>query len=239
MIVIDLGNVPYLEALDLQRRTQAARIEGQVADTLLLVEHPPVFTLGRRGNTGNICVASEVLERRGADCVHVERGGDVTFHGPGQLVGYPICAIGGKGSGVAAFVDRIEKVLLGTVAAFGIDGVTNPLNRGAWVGEEKIGFIGISVKKGVSLHGFALNVHTDLSWYDLIHSCGLAGVGITSMAAVQPPGPSMDAVKKATADRMGIVFQQEMIPMTPEAHEDLLPASPANPVSDDGKETLQ
>ena len=182
--IIDLGLIEYGKAWDLQRRLWSKRVEGGLPDLLLLLEHPPVITLGRRGNRSYLIASPEELEAMGVPIFHVERGGDVTYHGPGQIVGYPILNLKDYGYRVVRYVEQLEEVLLRVLRDFGIEGKREALNRGVWVGREKIASIGVAIKRWVSFHGFALNYETDLKYFDLIHPCGLEGIKVTSMEKV-------------------------------------------------------
>ncbi len=194
-IVSDLKTIAYPACLRLQHAVHGACAEGLLPDTLLLVEHPHVLTFGRRAGAENVLVSESVLRRRGIACVHIERGGDVTYHGPGQLVAYPIFAIGKNGIGVLDFVERLEEVMIRVLKDCGIAGERNKRNRGVWVKNEKIGFVGIAVRKGISFHGLALNVSPDLSFFKIIHPCGLKGARVTSMASLLKREISMTQMK--------------------------------------------
>ena len=181
--VVDLGVVPYLEAWDLQARLVKARVSGSLPnDVVLVLEHPAVFTLGKQGGRENLLVPEETLARQGIPIVQVERGGNITYHAPGQLVLYPIIHLERAGIKVVDMVDRLEEVMIRTCADWGIRAGRNPLNRGVWVGLKKIGAIGIAVSRGVSFHGMALNVNIDLTPFGWIQPCGLKGVEVTSIA---------------------------------------------------------
>ncbi|OGP33230.1 MAG: lipoyl(octanoyl) transferase [Deltaproteobacteria bacterium GWC2_65_14] len=179
METVWLGSVEYGRALDLQLSTLRRRAEGEIPDTLLLLTHPHVYTFGRAGNPENLLVTREALARDGIPVERVGRGGDVTYHGPGQLVGYPIVHL--PRPDVHRFVRSIEAALIEALARFGvnaerIDGLT-----GVWVGGRKIASIGVGVKRWVTYHGFALNVSTDLSYFERIHLCGLRDRAATSI----------------------------------------------------------
>jgi len=180
----DYALLPYEEALNLQRRVVSQKIEGPFPDTLLLLEHPPVITLGRRGSGENIRVSEKILRREKIDVFHVERGGDVTYHGPGQIVGYPVFALAHYGKDLAGFVWSIEEVLIRVCRDMGITGGRRSVNRGVWVGEKKIASIGLAVRRWISFHGFALNGAPDMEHFRFITPCGLTGVEMTSMAEV-------------------------------------------------------
>ena len=180
----DLGRRPYGEVLELQRELRRKRIEGELAeDVLLLVEHPPVITLGRGTRPSSLPIAPAELERRGVEVFEIERGGDVTFHGPGQLVGYPILDLRGYRQDLHWYLRSLEDVLIQALGALGIEADRNPGLTGVWTAGRKIASIGIHVKQWVTLHGFALNVTTDLDPFDLIVPCGIRQVVMTSVAA--------------------------------------------------------
>jgi lipoyl(octanoyl) transferase len=180
----DLGRRPYAEVLELQRELRRRRIEGELdEDVLLLVEHTPVITLGRGTRPSSLPIAPAELERRGVQVFEVERGGDVTFHGPGQLVGYPILDLRGHRQDLHWYLRSLEDVLIQALGALDIEADRNPGLTGVWTAGRKIASIGIHVKQWVTLHGFALNVTTDLDPFDLIVPCGIRQVVMTSVAA--------------------------------------------------------
>jgi lipoate-protein ligase B len=180
--VVALGRMPYADALTLQRDTAARRIDGRLDhDVLLLVEHPPVITLGRGFRPESLPVARDALESRGIEVHEIDRGGDVTFHGPGQLVGYPIFDLGGHRRDLHWFLRQLEEALITALAAFGIAGRRAAGYTGVWTRGRKIASIGIHVRQWVTWHGFALNVTTDLSYFDLIVPCGIPDVQMTSI----------------------------------------------------------
>jgi len=212
-LIIDFGSLDYRTCWDLQHRVHHLRREQRLPDCLLLGEHPHVFTIGKRGRRDNVLVAETVLKQRHIPCLTIERGGDVTYHGPGQLVGYPIFALRGKGMGVVDFVERLEEVMIRTLDDWGIRGERNPKNRGVWLGEEKIGFVGIAVQRGISYHGVALNVDPDLSFFDMINPCGFTDVKTTSMAAAAHRPVAMDRVKQRIAAHFAEVFERGFTPL--------------------------
>jgi lipoate-protein ligase B len=179
---VDLGMKDYNEAWKLQSDIVSARVNGIIdTDIILFLEHPTVFTLGRRGGLDHLLVSEEFLKTSGIPIVHVERGGNITFHGPGQLVAYPIVNLKARSIGVVDFVDALEDIMLGTVRTWGIAAERNPANRGIWVGNNKMGSIGLAIRKGISFHGLALNVNVNLTPFSWIQPCGLQGVCMTSM----------------------------------------------------------
>jgi lipoate-protein ligase B len=173
----------YASAYALQQRV-ADNIRSGAGPALILLEHPPTYTLGSHGDASNVIIGEERLSALGARIVRADRGGDVTFHGPGQIVGYPILDLRALHIGVSDYVCALETLLIETLSRFGITAGRSPLNRGVWFGDAKIAAIGVRVSRGVTTHGFALNVNTDLSWFDHIVPCGLSGVRMTSMHEV-------------------------------------------------------
>lgn len=210
--VVDLGRRPYAEALALQRALRLQRLSGALPhDLLLLVEHDPVYTLGRGTQTTSLPVTPELLRASGAEVVEIERGGDVTWHGPGQLVGYPIIHLSQHREDLHWYLRTLEGALIGALAALGLRGGREAGKTGVWVNGRKIASIGIHVKQWVTLHGFALNVHPDLAWFTNIIPCGLDGVTMTSVAqelAAESPhalwGPTRDAVIQHVAESFSL-----------------------------------
>jgi lipoyl(octanoyl) transferase len=180
--VVRLGTIDYGEALELQRTLAAERISGAIPqDLLLLLEHPPVVTLGRSAKKAHLVASPDYLRSRGVDVFEVERGGDVTFHGPGQLVGYPIFDLRRHRPDLHWYLRQVEQSLIDALGDYGIDAERNSGFTGVWTGGKKIASIGVHVRDWVTWHGFALNVTTDLSYFDLIVPCGIDGVMMTSI----------------------------------------------------------
>jgi lipoyl(octanoyl) transferase len=180
---VPLGRMAYAEALELQRHLARDRISGALQqDVLLLVEHPPVVTLGRASKQKNLIASPDFLAEKGIEVFEVERGGDVTFHGPGQLVGYPIVDLKRHRLDLHWYLRRIEQALIDSLADLGITAERNPSYTGVWTRGKKIASIGVHARDWVTWHGFALNVTTDLSYFDLIIPCGIDGVVMTSVA---------------------------------------------------------
>ncbi len=180
--VVDLGRRPYHEILELQREVRLARIAGALTnDILLLVEHDPVYTLGRGTLASSLPIAVDALQARGAEVVEIERGGDVTWHGPGQLVGYPIFHLSQHREDLHWYLRAVEQALIDALAALGLPGERISGKTGVWTRGRKIASIGIHVKQWVTLHGFALNVDPDMSWFEAIVPCGIDGVVMTSV----------------------------------------------------------
>jgi lipoyl(octanoyl) transferase len=195
--IVWLGEVGYREALDLQLSCLDRRTTRRIPDTLLLLTHPHVYTLGRAGDEANLLVSKETLASEGISVERVGRGGDITYHGPGQLVGYPIVLM--ERPDVHKFVRSIEAALIDAVRAFGVESRRIEGLTGVWAGERKIASIGVGIRKWVTYHGFALNVTTDLSWFRRIHLCGLKGREATSIAEETGSPPTMEAVREVVA----------------------------------------
>lgn len=210
MLVLNLGVKPYERALDLQHRLVAARREGRIEDVLILLEHPPVITLGRRGDESNIVASRELLARLGIEVHRVERGGDVTYHGPGQLVGYPILDLRGHRQDVGWYMRSLEEVLMRALSDFGVKASRLEGRIGVWVGDKNIAALGARIEEWITYHGFALNVSPDLSPFDLIIPCGYRGIGVTSMEEVLGEAPEMSEVRKRVAQRFSEVFGVEV-----------------------------
>lgn len=179
--VYDLGNVPYKEALNIQEHLLKKRINDEINDSLVLLQHPPTVTTGRRGNPDNLLVTEKKLNKSGITFEIISRGGDATFHGPGQLVGYPIMDLSRFGKDVHKYLRDLEKLLILTLSEFNIESRTIEKLTGVWVKRSKIASIGIGVRRWTTYHGFALNVNTDLSFFDLIVPCGIPNVRMTSI----------------------------------------------------------
>ena len=200
-----LGLVPYQEGLALQQQLVEARRAGTIPDQLLLLEHPPVITLGAktRSDRTHVLASPEALDEAGVGLFEAGRGGDVTYHGPGQLVGYPILDLRPDRCDVHRYVRDLEEVMIKTAAAFGIEAGRVAGLTGAWVGNDKLAAIGVRISRWITSHGFALNVATDLSHFGLIVPCGITGRGVTSLTRllgrVVPPTAVEDVVVKAFA----------------------------------------
>ena len=204
---IDFDRIDYRKAWELQGNLVIARKERSLQnDIVLFLEHPPVFTLGRRGGRECILVSDEFLEKTGVQVIRVERGGNITFHGPGQLVVYPIVDLQSAGIKVVDFVNALEEVMLRTAANWDITAERNPANRGIWVGPNKMGSIGIAVRRGISFHGLALNVHTDLAPFSWIQPCGLQDVAMTTMQQETTNQFSMPQVRAVLKKQFETVF---------------------------------
>ena len=207
-----LGTVPYAEAIELQRDLVAARQVGSVPDLLLLLDHPHVVTLGvgARRSRANILAPPEVLRRRGVALHEAPRGGDVTYHGPGQLVGYPILNLRPDRCDVHRYVRDLEEVLIRTAGVYGVTATRVAGLTGVWVDRDKLAAIGIRLSRWVASHGFALNVNTDLSYFDLIRPCGIADRGVTSLAVLTGRQLERRAVEDTVAEQFCAVFGRQL-----------------------------
>jgi lipoyl(octanoyl) transferase len=207
-----LGRVDYQVAWELQRVLAEERGRARIADTLLLLEHPPTYTLGTRGNDAHLLVDRDILAQEGVAVLRVDRGGDITFHGPGQLVGYPVLDVSRRRGGVGAYLRDLEEVLVRALAGFGIIAGRLRGHTGVWVGEEKIAAIGVKLNaRKITGHGFALNVTTNLRYFAWIIPCGIRDKGVTSIARILGVPVPLSEVAAAVADAFGHVFGLEMV----------------------------
>src|ERR1700758_905891 len=241
--LIQLGTVDYATGLSLQQKLVALRKEEKIGDVLLLLEHKPVITLGRNAKAANVVASPELLQKRGVELFECDRGGDVTFHGPGQIVGYPIFDLRGfptpdgkrKTLGVIEFVRRLEEVLMRTCADFaiptkrvpgltgvwtdpatgtkhvGADALVRPVEQSSTAAEAKLAAIGIHISRSVTSHGFALNVNTDLSYFNLIIPCGITSKPVTSMQQQLGRELDLNAVAESISRNFGVVFQSQIL----------------------------
>ena len=206
-LCIELPVTEYREAWQLQSNLVEARKCKIINDNIvLLLEHPPVFTIGRRGGLNNLSVSANFLEKAGIPVVQVERGGNITFHGPGQLVMYPIIDLQVAKLGVVDYVEKLEEVMIRAAADWGIKADRNPINRGVWVGNNKLGSIGIAIRRGICFHGMAFNVNISLKPFGWINPCGLDNMGITSMEREISRKVSMNQVRENIKLHLKSVF---------------------------------
>jgi lipoyl(octanoyl) transferase len=203
-----LGRIPYAEALGVQAHLVAERQAGRVADTLLLLEHDPVFTLGRNARPENMLFTAEALRARGFEVFETGRGGDVTYHGPGQVVGYPILELAPDRRDVHRYVRDLEEVMIRTCGDYAVTAGRVLGLTGVWVGDAKIGAIGVRIARWVTSHGFALNVATDLEPFGLIVPCGIRGRGVTSLERLVGTGLAMATVMDRIAQHFADVFSR-------------------------------
>jgi lipoyl(octanoyl) transferase len=217
LLVTSLGTLSYADALDVQRAAARARIDGTIADDLLLlVEHPPVVTTGRSSKAAHLLLTPDALAARGVELFDVDRGGDVTFHGPGQLVGYPIVDLQNHKADLHWYLRQIEAALIRALAEFEIPGERSAGQTGVWTSGRKIASIGVHARQWVTWHGFALNVTTDLSYFDMLVPCGIANVTMTSIeqemlrrdagACLAPSPALMDEARQAVIGGLSETF---------------------------------
>jgi lipoyl(octanoyl) transferase len=211
--VEQLGLVDYAQALDLQREKVAQRKAGVIPDTLLLLEHPHVYTLGRNARRENLLVSVDWLASHGAQVFETDRGGDATYHGPGQLVGYPILDLTQHHRDVSWYMRSLEEVFIRAARDFGIEAGRSPGAPGVWVGNDKLVAMGVHLSRWVTSHGFALNVNTDLTYFDWIVPCGLRGRGVTSLAKLLGRQMGMGAVAPRVIEHFGTVFGLDVPPV--------------------------
>lgn len=220
-VFIDLNILEYKRALDLQIQTLHAIVDQSICeDRIFFVEHPSVFTLGKRGGEENLSVSKDFLKSKGIDVVQTDRGGNITYHGPGQAVMYPVVNLEKNQISVLDFVTGLEEIMKRTAHQFGINANRDPRNHGIWVNNSKIGSVGISIKKGVSFHGLAMNINPDLEPFSWINPCGLTNVRMTSIekelarSEITPDSKqnalSMNRIKKAFISHFSSVFNYEI-----------------------------
>jgi lipoate-protein ligase B len=210
--LLDLGRVEYGAAYALQRRLLEERDAERVPDLLLLVEHPPVITLGRRGSRDDVFLPDHELAERGIALFETNRGGLVTYHGPGQIVGYPIVRLRAIAGDAPTYVWRLEETIIRTLESLGIPARRDPGNRGVFADGGKIAAIGVAVTHGVTMHGFALNVRPNLDHFALIDPCGIGDLGVTSVERLLGAAPDLADVRAALAEQFGVVFGRTVRP---------------------------
>lgn len=203
---LNLDTIPYEEAWTLQQQLVSCKKKGDFSDLLILLEHPPVFTLGKWGKENNLCVSRNYLKQEGIALIRCERGGDITYHGPGQLVGYPILNLKNFRLGVKTYVRQIEEVLIRTVIDFGIAVSRKEGFPGVWAKEKKIASIGIAVQGGIAFHGFALNYAHNQIHFELITPCGLDGVKMTSLQEMTGQTIRPESLRERVLFHFGEVF---------------------------------
>jgi len=203
--IMKKGLVPYNEAWDLQRHTHAQRLAGEVTDTLILLEHPPVYTFGKNADESNL------LNPRDAEVIRSDRGGDITWHGPGQLVGYPIINLEDHKKSVSWYMRNLEEVIIQTLQAFEIEGDRIPGMTGVWVGNQKVCAMGVRLSRWVTMHGFALNVRPDMSYFNGMIPCGIKGKGVVSMKELLGADLSLEDVHPPLIKAFQTVFEFEQI----------------------------
>lgn len=207
-----LHTVTYENGMKLQQRLAEMRQRDEISDQLLLLEHPPVITLGRGGDVRNLLASPDMLRQQRVRFFETTRGGDITYHGPGQIVGYPIVHLGEGSRDVRKYVTKLEEVLIRTVAEYGITAARVDGKRGIWVGDNKIAAIGVRIARWVTSHGWALNVSTNLDHFRLITPCGIQGTGVTSIEKEIGRRIPVDEVRRALAAKFSEIFERELVP---------------------------
>ena len=235
--VVDLGLVPYAQACELQARAVAARKRGDIPDVLLLCEHPHVITLGRNGKREHLKAGERILAQMNVEFHSTDRGGDITYHGPGQIVGYPILDLAAHKKDVRWYVEQLEEIMIRASADFGVTARRFEDKHGIWVdtpaGEEKLAALGVHLSRWVTSHGFAYNASTNLSYFDLIVPCGISGKRATSLERLLNRAVTRAEVSHALVSRFGEVFDRAMLSIkrdeffdalsAPESHSEIAP----------------
>ncbi len=225
--LVDIGRIGYEPACDLQRRAVEARKAGAIPDVLLLCEHPHVITLGRNGRQENLRASNSVLRQMRVEFHPTDRGGDITYHGPGQIVGYPILDLASHRRDVRWYVERLEETMIRATREFGVEAKRIEGLRGIWVAApaapEKLAALGVHLSRWVTSHGFAYNVSTDLRYFDLIVPCGIADKRATSLEKLLGRGVDSHEVAQKLARHFGEVFERRMVPMSLDEFEAMLP----------------
>lgn len=206
LTVCDIGRTRYADAWSLQHEIFERRLHGEVNDVLLYTEHEHVYTLGKGGDENHLLAGDDELREKGVDVFRIDRGGDVTYHGPGQLVGYPILNLTAYGADIHRYLRNLEEAMIRSLADFGIQGAREEGMTGVWVKGEKIAAIGVKVSRWVTMHGFALNVNTDLSMFHRIIPCGIFHKGVTSVGALLGESVPLTQVEESLTHHFGEVF---------------------------------
>jgi lipoyl(octanoyl) transferase len=205
--ILNLDTVPYEEAFALQKRLVAMRSQGTICDTLILLEHPPVFTITKKATLKNVLASQDELRDRGISLCQTNRGGDITYHGPGQIVGYPIMSLKDHGKDLHKYIRNIEGIIINLLQDYGISAHRDKANPGVWIEDEKIAAIGIAVKSSwTTMHGFAFNVNPDLNHYSLIVPCGITNKGVTSLSKLLETPISITEVREKLIHHYAEVF---------------------------------
>lgn len=213
LVSVDLGRADYKTAWDLQKKLVELRREGEIPDVLLFTEHNPVITMGRAGSTGNLLYSPEELKKRNVELYEIERGGDVTFHGPGQLVIYPILDLNGHGRDLHRYLRNLEKTIIMVLKEYGIDAVPKEGLTGVWANDHKLAAIGVAVSRWITYHGAALNVNTDLDYFKLITPCGITEYPVGSMKSALGDEVVINDVKNRIEKSFGDIFDYVIEPV--------------------------
>jgi lipoyl(octanoyl) transferase len=211
-----LGKIDYQSAYDVQKRIMAEKLDGHSEDSLMLLEHPPTITIGKSGKVKNLLVPREMLAAMGVSLFFTDRGGDITFHGPGQLVAYPIIDLKRRNKDIHRYISDLQEVMIETLADYGISARRDEKYVGVWVGDEKIGAIGVAIHRWVTMHGLALNINTDMTYFSLIEPCGIHDRGVTSMEKLLNHTVLISAVAESLAYHFAKVFSARIVWLTVE-----------------------
>jgi len=201
-----LGQIDYGEAYDIQKKLWSQKMNGRAEDALLLLSHPPTFTIGKSGKLDNLLLNKEELAGKGISLFFIDRGGDITYHGPGQLVVYPIIDLKDRGKDIHRYIHCLEEVVIRTLASLSIEAQRDEKHVGVWVGNEKIAAIGVRIKNWITMHGLALNVNPDLEYFSFINPCGILDKGVTSITGLLSREVPMEVVVKELVKQFSDVF---------------------------------
>jgi len=207
---LDIGRTPYVDAWDLQKKLVELRHQARIPDSLLIAEHEPVITMGRATSLSNLLVSKEQLAKRGVDLFEIERGGDITFHGPGQLVAYPIIDLNNRGRDLHRYLRDLEELVIRTLSDFGISAGLKEGLTGVWAEDRKLAAIGVAVTRWITYHGLALNVNTDLDYFKMINPCGITKYRVGSMTGILGKQIDFRAVADSLAENFAAMFYYEM-----------------------------
>jgi lipoyl(octanoyl) transferase len=217
ILVSNLGRTRYADTWDLQHRLLGLRQHGQIDDVLLYTEHDHVYTIGKGGDDNHLLASDDELAKDGMEVFHIDRGGDITYHGPGQVVGYPIIDLTRHSPDIHAYLRQLEEVLIATLGTFGIQGGREEGMTGVWTGGEKIAAIGVKVSRWITMHGFALNVNTDLQKFERIIPCGIFHKGVTSMKQLLGREIPLEEVEGRLTESFVSVFGSSAVAITPDS----------------------
>lgn len=205
-VLYRLGQIEYSEAYAIQKRLWSQKVEGQDADILIMLEHPPTYTIGKSGKLENLLIAKDELDKEGISLFFTDRGGDITYHGPGQLVVYPIIDLKNRGKDIHRYIHDLEEVVIRTLADLSIEARRDEKNIGVWVGEDKIAAIGVGVRKWITMHGLALNVSPNLEHFSFINACGILDKGVTSISKLLCHDLPLGTISEYIVARFAEVF---------------------------------
>lgn len=217
ILVSHLGRTRYADVWDLQHKLLELRQRGHIEDVLLFTEHDHVYTIGKGGDDNHLLASDDELTQDGTEVFHIDRGGDITYHGPGQVVGYPILDLNQHSTDIHAYLRHLEEVLIATLRTFGIQGGREEGMTGVWIGGEKIAAIGVKVSRWVTMHGFALNVNTDLQKFARIIPCGIFHKGVTSMKQILGREIAVEEVERKITESFSSIFGSSAVDITPDA----------------------